>query len=229
MAFFESKYAYTVGVVIPARPASSRSESAASPSSRTSSHAASTMVSRAAWRRASRHSVEIDGLDMAQESYTLLKICQMPCKSEVEPGFELHIGDHERALAYGCGVTVHSIGALLLISDDAERLAVFYRDAMGLPLEEERHDNVTLHYGCEIGGMHFAIHPSADWPGAAVPDAQSPVIVFYSDDITSAYEQLVAHDVPATPPFDHGFAVLTAFRDPDGNNVQVMSLAERPG
>ena len=121
---------------------------------------------------------------------------------------------------------VHAIGALLLISDEPAQLAEFYRDALGIPVEEERHDDTPLHYGCEIGGTHFAIHPSADWPGTRTSDAQSPVIVFHTNDVQAAYEQLVANQVPATPPFDHGFAVLTAFRDPDGNNVQVMALAQ---
>ena len=123
-------------------------------------------------------------------------------------------------------MSVDAVGALLLISDDAMQLAAFYRDALELPLEEERHDGITLHYGCEVGGVHFAIHPSAEWPGDPAPNGQSPVIVFYSSDVQADYERLLAHAVDATPPFDHGFATLTAFRDPDGNNVQVMTLAE---
>lgn len=120
---------------------------------------------------------------------------------------------------------VNSVGALLLISDDASRLAAFYRDVLGFPLEDERHDGVSLHFGCEIGGVHFAIHPSGDWPGESRRDAQSPVLVFHTTDVDAAYEKLVAHGVKATPPFDHGFAVLTAFDDPDGNNIQVMRPA----
>src|SRR5688500_16785748 len=102
-------------------------------------------------------------------------------------------------------MSVHAIGALLLISDDAANLADFYRDAVGMPIEEERHDDIPLHYGCEIGGTHFAIHPSEGWPGERAANAQSPVIVFYTSDVQAAYAQLVAHDVQATPPFDHGF------------------------
>jgi predicted enzyme related to lactoylglutathione lyase len=123
-------------------------------------------------------------------------------------------------------VLVDSVGALLLISDDAEKLAAFYRDALGLPLEDELHEGVSLHYGCEIGEVHFAIHPSADWPGDRVPNAQSPVIVLHTSDVPAVYERLVAHGVQATPPFDHGFATVTAFQDPDGNNVQVMTPAQ---
>jgi len=123
-------------------------------------------------------------------------------------------------------VLVDSIGALLLISDDARALADFYCDALGLPFEDERHEGVPLHYGCEIGGVHFAIHPSADWPGERTPNGQSPVIVLQSGDVHAVYERLVASGVDATPPFDHGFATLVSFRDPDGNIVEVMTLAE---
>ncbi|MGH9139286.1 MAG: VOC family protein [Acidimicrobiales bacterium] len=120
---------------------------------------------------------------------------------------------------------IDSVGALLLISDDAERLAEFYRRALDLPLVDEEHEGVPLHYGCELAGVHFAIHPSDGWPGEASPNTQSPVVVFYTSGIQSAYQRLVAAGVAATPPFDHGFATTTAFRDPDGNNVQVMTPA----
>ncbi len=120
---------------------------------------------------------------------------------------------------------IDSIGAILLISDDAPRLAAFYRNALALPLEDEMHEDETPHFGCEIGGVHFAIHPSADWPGEASPNAQSPVVVFHTRDVQAAYELLKSNGVEATPPLDHGFATVTAFRDPDGNQVLVMTPA----
>jgi predicted enzyme related to lactoylglutathione lyase len=123
-------------------------------------------------------------------------------------------------------MTVHSVGAILLISDDAEALARFYRDALGLSLVDERHEGVPLHYACELGKVHFAIHPSDGWPGGATSESQSPVIVLHTDDVQAAYERLVSNGVPATPPWDHGFAIGTAFQDPDGNHVQVMKLAD---
>lgn len=121
---------------------------------------------------------------------------------------------------------VDSVGAVLLISDDAEALATFYRDALGIPLEDEKHEGVPLHYGCEIGGVHFAIHPSAQWPGERATNAQSPVLVFSTRDARGAYERLVASGVDATPPFDHGFAIAVSFRDPDGNNIELMQSIE---
>src|SRR5262245_42522604 len=123
-------------------------------------------------------------------------------------------------------MSLYTVGALLLISDDAPTLAAFYRDALGLPLEDEVHEGVPLHYGCELGPVHFAIHPSADWPGERALISQSPVIVLHASDVQPVYERLVANGVTATPPWDHGFAIGTAFRDPDGNNVQVMQLTQ---
>ena len=122
-------------------------------------------------------------------------------------------------------MSVDAVGAVLLISDDAAGLAAFYRDALGLPLKNEVHEGVPLHYGCDLSSVHFAIHPSSDWPGECSHNGQSPVIVLHTSDVQSAYERLLANGVAATPPWDHGFAVGTAFRDPDGNNVQVMQLA----
>ena len=53
---------------------------------------------------------------------------------------------------------VRSVSALLLISADATGLARFYRDVLGLALQEEVHDGVPLHYACDLGDVHFAIN-----------------------------------------------------------------------
>ena len=62
-----------VGVVIPARFARSRNDSAARPWSRTRSQAASTIASRADRRRAFLHSSDTEVLDIARNIYTLYK------------------------------------------------------------------------------------------------------------------------------------------------------------
>ncbi len=119
---------------------------------------------------------------------------------------------------------VESLGAILLISEDAAKLAEYYRIALGFPMVDEVHEGVPLHYACELGGVHFAIHPAETWPGEPHVDAQSPVIVFSTTDANAVFESLQACGIAATPPFDHGFAILVSFRDRDGNNVQVMQL-----
>ena len=45
---------------------------------------------------------------------------------------------------------VQFLSAVLLTSRDAPRLVGFYRDVLGLPLAEERHGNVPLHFLLEL-------------------------------------------------------------------------------
>jgi catechol 2,3-dioxygenase-like lactoylglutathione lyase family enzyme len=123
----------------------------------------------------------------------------------------------------GITMGIDSVSALLLISDDAEGLARFYRDKLELPIEPELHDDVPPHFGCSLGEIHFAIHPSAGWPGVPASDAQSPVIAFNSPDVHALHRRLVAAGVEVTDPLDHGFGVVMSLRDPDGNNIEVIT------
>src|SRR5262245_14057316 len=53
---------------------------------------------------------------------------------------------------------VRDVGALILFSGAIEKTVAFYR-AIGMPLEEEKHDEEgPLHYACELGSTHMAIH-----------------------------------------------------------------------
>ena len=40
----------------------------------------------------------------------------------------------------------------------------FNRDVLGLPLAEERHGDTEPHWECELGDVHFAINPAANYP-----------------------------------------------------------------
>lgn len=119
---------------------------------------------------------------------------------------------------------IDSVGAILLISPDARALADFYANALELPLEDEVHEGVPLHYGCEIGSVHFAIHPADGWPGVNTKNSQSPVIVLNTASAAKVAERLREADVEASGPYDHGFAHVVSFRDPDGNLVEVLEL-----
>ena len=121
---------------------------------------------------------------------------------------------------------VRGVSALLLISPDAAALAGFYSDVLGLALKEEVHDGVPLHYACELGQVHFAIHPNDGWPGAAGSQAQSPVIALGISDAAHAADRLDAADINHTGVTDHGFALVIAFRDPDGNHVELLQEKE---
>jgi predicted enzyme related to lactoylglutathione lyase len=118
---------------------------------------------------------------------------------------------------------IDDVTAILLISPNAKKLCEFYRATLRLPLEEEVHDGMPLHYGYSFGDVHFAIH-SADsgWPGVPTRNAQSPIITFSTSDLKAVAKRLSANGVKATGPTDHGFGQVISFRDPDGNFVSVL-------
>lgn len=84
------------------------------------------------------------------------------------------------------------VSAILLISPNAKELARFYEDALGLPLEDVVHEGIPLHYACELGGVHFAIHPAEGWPGVPTRNSQSPVIALRTSDAREVARRLSA-------------------------------------
>ena len=117
---------------------------------------------------------------------------------------------------------IDDVTAILLISPNAKKLCEFYRVTLGLPLEEELHDGMPLHYGYSLGDVHFAIHPGEGWPGVAVQNAQSPIITFSTSNLKEVAERLSAYGVKVNGPTDHGFGDVVSFRDPDGNFISVI-------
>lgn len=121
---------------------------------------------------------------------------------------------------------IDDVTAILLISPNAKQLAEFYRTTLGIPLEEEIHDDVPTHYGFTFGDVHFAIHPpDAGWPGVPTRNAQSPVINFGTSNVKAAVQRLKAHGIDVTGPTDQGFGLIASFRDPDGNHVSLIEYS----
>jgi catechol-2,3-dioxygenase len=117
---------------------------------------------------------------------------------------------------------VDDVTAILLISPNAKKLCEFYRATLGLPLEEEVHDEIPLHFGCSLGDVQFAIHNAEGWPGVPTRNAQSPIITFSTSNLKALVKRLSARGVKVTGPTDHGFGQIASFRDPDGNTVSVL-------
>jgi catechol 2,3-dioxygenase-like lactoylglutathione lyase family enzyme len=118
------------------------------------------------------------------------------------------------------------ISALLLVSRQPERLVEFYRDVFGLPLTQERHADSLPHWGCELGDVHFAIHPAQDYPDDPA-DGPGPVkLAFMVFDLPRMVAWLNARGVTLCyPPTNLGTAsMITAVRDPDGNLVELTQL-----
>jgi catechol-2,3-dioxygenase len=114
---------------------------------------------------------------------------------------------------------IDDVTAVLLISSNARGLCEFYRATLGLPLKEEIHDGMPLHYGCPIGDVQFAIHGPEGWPGVRTKNARSPVIAFSTSNLQAVAKRLSDRGVKVTGPTDHGFGFVLSFRDPEGNFV----------
>jgi predicted enzyme related to lactoylglutathione lyase len=123
--------------------------------------------------------------------------------------------------------SVEFLSAALLISKDAKKLANFYRDVIGVPLEDEKHGETEPHYGCELGDLHFAIHPLENFKDTGCGTG-SVKLAFTVFDMNSFVKKVESHGVKlAYPPKDTGFAIMTALNDPDGNYVEFTQLSNR--
>jgi len=118
---------------------------------------------------------------------------------------------------------VEFLSAVLLVSRNHDRLAAFYREVIGVPLEDEQHGESLKHYGCELGDLHFAIHPAGESYGVG-----SVKLAFEVFDMDAHVKKLAAHGVKVLyPPRQMGPMTSTAIRDPDGNLVEFTQLGER--
>lgn len=121
---------------------------------------------------------------------------------------------------------IDGVTAILLISPDARALANFYRNTLDVPLKDENHDGMPMHYGCDVGGVHLAIHSNGGFLGVPTRNARSPVIVFGTSNVKAVLERLSASGIETRGPSDHGFGLIVSFRDPDGNLVEVLQEYE---
>jgi uncharacterized glyoxalase superfamily protein PhnB len=119
------------------------------------------------------------------------------------------------------------LSAVLLVSKDAERLAAFYRDVLALPLQAERHDDTVTHYGCQLGDLHFAIHPVVDFPDETRIGTGAVRLAFTVFDMEAFLGRLARSGIePLYPPRDLKWCRMTALRDPDGNYLEFTQLSD---
>lgn len=121
---------------------------------------------------------------------------------------------------------VEFFSAVLLVSKDPARLAAFYRDVLGVPIEDEEHEGSAKHYGCDLGDIHFAIHPVEDFPDRRC-EVGAIKLAFTVFDVHAVVRGLMSKGVePLYPPRDEGFFISTAVRDPDGNYLELTELCD---
>ncbi|HVN40979.1 MAG TPA: VOC family protein [Myxococcota bacterium] len=121
---------------------------------------------------------------------------------------------------------VKRVSANLIVTRDAPRLAAFYREQLGIPLEEEQHGGggAALHFGCSLGGIHFAVHPVENWQASPETGPGGTRVAFAIDDAEDAARTLRARGVECLGPLDMGWGRLVFCRDPDGNLVELVRM-----
>lgn len=117
-----------------------------------------------------------------------------------------------------------SICGVILVTNDAERLASFYRDVLDLPVKGEEHGGLPAHYGVDIGATHLGIHPPQSY-GRDTATSGGSVVAIEIDNLDARLADLKAKGVePVMPKHDEGFGPMATIEDTDGNLVELVEL-----
>ena len=120
---------------------------------------------------------------------------------------------------------VTGIPVVLLLSDDTEATAAFYRDVLGLPLQAEQHDGRPRHYAGRLGDNYVTIQPREELRAPAGDHGYDYLQLCFSvDDLDAFVQGLAAHGVePLHPPMPFEHTRFTTLLDPEGRHVRVMT------
>jgi catechol 2,3-dioxygenase-like lactoylglutathione lyase family enzyme len=129
-------------------------------------------------------------------------------------------------------IATSSLAVILLITEETERTANFYRQVLGLPLEGQQHDDSHQHYACRLGSVYFTIQCVADFSGkepgfggAGAAKASDSVQLCFSvpnmDEFLQHLRTVKVEPLHAPMPFEH--TTFTTLRDPDWRAVRVMT------
>src|SRR5713101_8456644 len=128
--------------------------------------------------------------------------------------------------AASLGLGIKNIGQISIVVHDLQRATAFYRDTLGLPLLFTA-GNLAF-FDC--GGVRLMLGP-AETPEL---DHPSSILYFRVSDLTTAHQRLVDMGVQIVAPprliapmptYDLWMA---AFRDSEGNILELMSEVPRP-
>ena len=121
-------------------------------------------------------------------------------------------------------MSVKSICGVILVSENPQALAEFYASALELAFEKEEHGGLDIHYGVDIGEVHFGIHP----PHNLKKDNAGNSTISIAFNINSlektieCLDNLGAKQVVAA--HDEGFGLVASYLDIDGNMFEIVEL-----
>lgn len=120
---------------------------------------------------------------------------------------------------------VEALAVVLLLTRDTDRTAAFYRNVLGLLLQEETHDGRHRHYACRLGSIYFTIQLGSD-VGEPEPGREhdSLQLCFTVPSMDEFMQHLTANGFqPMHMPRDFEHTRFTTLLDPDGRHVRVMT------
>ncbi len=121
---------------------------------------------------------------------------------------------------------IQNIGQISIIIHDLPRATAFYRDALGLPLLFTAGNMAFF----DCGGVRLMLGPAS----SPELDHPSSILYFRVPDINAAHRRLMEMGVKieAPPrliaPMKTYDLWMLAFRDPEGNIMELMSEVPRP-
>ena len=117
------------------------------------------------------------------------------------------------------------ISAVIIISDAPDRLAEFYLHVLDVPFARSAAGDDDVHYECDLGDVHLAIHSRSHLPWAGPPGSAVSIALTVAD-LASTLVRLEKASVPLLySPKEFGFAKMVGLRDPDGNVLQLTELS----
>jgi len=137
--------------------------------------------------------------------------------------FELSIysgGDEPRSLEQP------RLDQIFFASYDPMALAGFYRDIVGLPLQELHVESEPTRWGCDVGSIYVSIHDQADLPEMAGFIKPGAINLFWKTETLDAIlDRARVAGVSTEDYFEYPDCRVLRLRDPDGNLVRLEQPA----
>jgi len=116
---------------------------------------------------------------------------------------------------------IQGLAGTLIFSEDHKKLVPFYRDTIGLVVEDDGPSECV--FASSTGarlllGTHSKVHGSSREPDRMIP-------TLLADDVRAEYARLKAAGVDLVGAVtQHGPATFATFRDPEGNLVNLIQF-----
>ena len=121
---------------------------------------------------------------------------------------------------------IKQICGVVLTTRRMTEMVEFYSEVLGMSLQKEEHGELEVHYGVDLSNdIHFALHPPSDY-NLDDPGNASVKVAFTVEDLDAMVKRLGerGHE-PFIAPHDEGFGPVAAFKDPDGNLLELVQLS----